>query len=243
MNADPWVTGSTEHGPALARHPVASPSAGTPSDVADVAPSAASTAPGLVPVCGAARPWAFCAQSRAHLARAGGPHRLALLCHGAARGHSRACEMQRHPLQRPIQAARLPAARERRPKRRRPLHPPGHGSFHGRTPRGRLSYPARYGAGCSTTRQAPRQPSSPSRAPSTGASAAASVSTSPVQAPANARSLERCGARPDAQHLGKVEQSTTCGALSFYATARLPRRRPRNLRPATPSSSAPPPSR
>ena len=101
---------------------------------------------------------------------------------------------------------------------------------------------ARYGAGCSTTRQAPRQPSSPSRAPSTGASAAASVSTSPVQAPANARSLERCGARPDAQHLGKVEQSTTCGALSFYATARLPRRRPRDLRPATPSSSAPPTS-
>ena len=61
----------TEHGPAPARHPVASPSAGTPSDVADAAPSAASTAPGLVPVRGAARPWEFCAQSRAHLARGG----------------------------------------------------------------------------------------------------------------------------------------------------------------------------
>ena len=96
------------HRLAMACHHVARPRAGTASGVPDVAPSAPSTPPELVSVRGVARPWEFCAHSRAHMAR-----------HSAARGRHRACAMQRHPRQRPIQPARLAAARLRRPNGKR----------------------------------------------------------------------------------------------------------------------------
>jgi hypothetical protein len=78
-----WEKMGKGHGTAPARHPVARPRAGTASGVPDVASSAASTPSDLVSVRGAARPWEFFEQLRAHMARAGGhrPRNLGPDCH------------------------------------------------------------------------------------------------------------------------------------------------------------------
>ena len=90
-------------GTAPARHPVARPRAGTASGVPDVASSAASTPSDLVSVRGAARPWEFFEQLRAHMARAGGhrPRNAGPDCrtplataHAAVRPRRRPCSHQ-----------------------------------------------------------------------------------------------------------------------------------------------------